>query len=290
MQRPTPLSARPSRPVFSLPNVLATALLAIAIATPLSADENAAPPAPNAATDVNQRAVAAARKLIEPARRDKLLSYGEKVRLARELAEGVDAVIAALKDPQQLMQAADVIVHVGVNPDANALEYLGEDPVIQAHLKPMSSAAVKLFGAASKKAGMLLNQIAQLNLNVPQNGQAWNAMDQLQQTAEYQKNMSVYSDCMATRDPPLRKSMADQAIAALNEFDDKNSGVQPRIRIMLAKLHMMRGDYKRAGEIFRTVYQDKTEVRPLPNVFEQWEARYFAIVAAVQDGERQAKQ
>jgi tetratricopeptide (TPR) repeat protein len=291
--------------------LLATVTVAVAAAPVAGAPPPATAPA--GVSEADRQAIAAARKLGALKKDDKTVPYSEKVQQAREVSEGVEAVIAAIEDPDQLMQIAAAIKEYGVDQDVNTLEYLGEDPATQGHLKPLSSAVLKLLGAASKAAEERVDQIAnQLNLNVPQNAQAWQAMDDLAHTAAYSRNMAVYSDCIATSaavclDPntkavlapeqvrqrkanheqiiTLRKSMADEAIAALKEFDDHDSEVQARIRNMLAKLHMAAGEYKEARKIFRSVYRIPTDVLPRPNAFEQYDARYFSVVAEVLEGD-----
>ena len=100
----------------------------------------------------------------------------------------------------------------------------------------------------------------------------------------------------------LRKSMADEAIVALHEFDDpaanvppdappgKNPGtnIQAKIRNMTAKLHMAAGDYKEAKASFVSVYVELANVPPQtppPSTSELYEARYFNVVCDILSGD-----
>ena len=212
------------------------------------------------------------------------ISYGEKLRRVKDLADGIDSVLPSIKDPAKMMGTAATLIEFGVNRDVNNIEYWGEDPVTQAHLKPIADAVVKLLDAASKTAQQQADDLAPKlrgGTNDPLSDR-WEKLDNMAHTAAYNKNMSVYFACLgASAKDPARKSMADAAITALKDFDDNNSGVQARVHTMIAKLLMASGNYKEAKTFFSTLYSDKSGIVPAPNPFEQYEARYFAVVTDI---------
>lgn len=207
------------------------------------------------------------------------IPYGEKVRRVRQVADGIDSILPTLRDPNDMMKMAAMLIQYGVNSDVNNIEYWGDDPVTRQNLLPLATAVVKLLGAASVAAQQQADALsAKLTgaVNDP-NADRWEKLDVAAHTAAYTKNMSVYFQELAL---PMkeRKALAEQAITYLSDFDNDSSGVQPRVRNMLAKLNMAAGAYKEARAIFATVYADNTEVKPPPNPFEQYEARYFTVV------------
>ena len=247
---------------------------------------------------------------------------------ARDVVDNIDTVLAVVKDPQEIMDVAALIAEFGVLPDVNSLEYWGEDAVTRAHLKPYSSAAVRLFDAAAniwrKKRDAIAGQVQGNNAAA----NLFAKLDDLHNTAQYTRNMSVYFDCIATRpqifiDPrtkqeltpaqvrlakakkqpllSLRKSMADETILALREFNDaacnvppdpppgKNPGanIQARIRNITGKLHMAAGDYKEAKASFVSVFIELARLPPQappPTAIDLYDARYFNVVCDILSG------
>lgn len=214
------------------------------------------------------------------------IPYAEKVRRVKQAADGIDAVLPSLNDPGQMMSDAATLKEFGVDRPVNNIEYWGEDPVTQAQLKPVADAVVKLLDAASKVAKKQADAIVnQLNPNNQAIADRWDKLDQLTNTAAYSKNMSVYYQCLAlSQKDPLRKKLADGAIKALADYDDATNGVQARVRNMIAKLNMAAGEYKEAKAAFASVSDENTKITPVPNPFEQYEARYFSVVSDLLEG------
>ncbi len=205
------------------------------------------------------------------------IPYSEKARRVREVAEGIDALLPTLKEPAQMMATAATMIDNGVTRNVNNIEYWGEDPVTQAQLKPVTGAVLKLMDAAAAAAQVKADELGKTlkGANDP-NAPKWEEMDNLAHTAAYSRNMTVYFDCLATpaKDPSRRKN-AVAAITALTDFDTPDSGVQARVRNMIAKLSMTAGDFKTASKTFHSVYDEKNDTKPDPNPFEQYESAIF---------------
>ncbi|HET6246822.1 MAG TPA: hypothetical protein VFE47_03910, partial [Tepidisphaeraceae bacterium] len=226
------------------------------------------------------KTVGALRELINP----KLnIPYGEKVRRVRQIAKGIDTIIPTIRDPEQMMTVAAIVIEFGVSSDVNSLEYWGEDPVTQAQLKPMTTAVLKLLDGASKLAQAQADEMApKLHGANDPNGARWQRLDDLAHTAAYNRDMSVYFDALATSPKdPARKTMAEAAITGLKEFDNADSGVQPRIKNMIGKLNMVSGNYAEAKKSFGAIIAVNKEIVPAPNPFEQYDARYFTVVSEI---------
>jgi hypothetical protein len=295
----------------------------LSIAGPAASDVPATPPpalppAPATSTATNPvdpRAIRIVNSLRE-VQTNPQLTAGQKLQAVREASENVDVLLAALNQPQEIIEIAGQITEVGVKPEVNRLEYWGEDALAQARLKPMSSAVIRLLDAAEKRAVVIGNELARHDLkNNPRLADEWEKTDSLANTAAYSKNMAVYADCLATgfdvfidartkkvltpseigeakkqKEPivNLRQSMARGAIENLKEFDNPDSGVQARIRNMSAKLSLASDKFRNAKDTFASVYAEKTLIFPRPTPFEQYDARYFAVVADVLSGDRNA--
>ena len=118
----------------------------------------------------------------------------------RDVVENIDTVLAVVKDPQDMMVIASFIAEDAMLPDVNTLEYWGEDAVTRAHLKPNSSAMLRLFDAAAKlarkQADDVLNQM--VKNNNPVLAAKFDKLDELFNTTQYTRNMAAYFDCIAT--------------------------------------------------------------------------------------------
>jgi tetratricopeptide (TPR) repeat protein len=227
------------------------------------------------------RTLAAAADLTNP---NVKLTYGERLRRVKDAAEDINSVIATLKKPEDALMMANTLTEYGIKRDVNTLEYWGENPLTQLRLKPVASAVVKLLDYASKTAQSQADDMAgKLRGGNDPNGDRWQALDLMARGATYSMNMSVYFAALATdAKDPARKDMAAKAITALTEFDDPNSGVQARVKNMIAKLQMVSGDFKSAKKSFQAVFDDKGgAIQPPPNPIEQYEARYFDTVSDI---------
>lgn|GEM_PF-959417 len=225
------------------------------------------------------RALGGLRELLDP---KSTLTPAAKLQRLREAAASVDVIIAGSSDPQKLLQLAGVMLEDAVNRDVNTIEYWGENPATQRRLLPVAEAAYKLLGAASKLAEDQANVIAaQIKRSDDPRADQWEKLDNIARNAKYQQNMSAYFLALGEPPGPQQKALVDQSIKYLADLDNGDSGVQPRVHNMIGKLTMAKGSYREARRYFAGTISDSGKMKPPPNPFEQYEARYFSTVADV---------
>ncbi|HZL35749.1 MAG TPA: hypothetical protein VFC78_10605 [Tepidisphaeraceae bacterium] len=209
------------------------------------------------------------------------IPFSEKIRRVKDIAEGIDAVLPSIEDPDAALKLANALYEYGVKRDVNNIEYWGEDPVTQGNLRPVADAVIKLMQKSGDDAQKQADKVANL-LNGRPNPNVvakWEHLDALAQTAAYNKDMSEYFRVLSLpAKDPQRKTIAEAAITSLRQYDTPDKGVQARVHNMIAKLEMLAGDSKAARKDYKEVFSDRTEIKPPPNPFEQYEARYFTVV------------
>lgn len=239
--------------------------------------------------DAQQKAIrssAALRDLNNPK-----LTYAQKEQRVRQVAEGINTILSGIKDPERLGQDAGLLLDNGVLPDATLLERWGESPSTQARLRPVADAVYKMLGQASKEAG---NQAQALSSRItPGNqttvGAQWQKLDTMAQMAQYGQNMMVYYLVLALP-KEQRPAVAEPAIKYLAQFDNPESGVQPRVRLVLGKLDLALGQYEQAIKLLDSVAKPEKEIQPVPDPGMQYEARYTATIARMLSGNPQEAQ
>src|SRR6185369_3988465 len=161
---------------------------------------------------------------------------------------GIEQILPRLKDPDSLMAQANLLIEQSVKIDVNTLEYWGENLAIMSRLRPIAQAAGKCFERAAQLATERVNALAsQAN---PSNTELMSRIDkaeQLQNLATYSARMNDYAICLSI-DPadPQRKTVADAAIEYLQTLDTEDQPVRLRVRTMIAKLNLAKGDYEAA--------------------------------------------
>ena len=215
------------------------------------------------------------------------VSPGEKMRIVKAVADGIDTVLPSLRDPAAMLNTAAALKESGVDHLVNNIEYWGEDPVTQSQLKPLADAVVKLIDTAATSARAQADELGgKLKGDKGPEAAKYEQMDAIANTAAYTKAMSVYAACLALpAKDPARKSMADADITTLADYDTEDSMVQPRVRNMIAKLYMSAGEFNEAKKAFLSVGGDKPTVKPDPNPLEQYDARYFTVVTDIISGD-----
>jgi hypothetical protein len=209
------------------------------------------------------------------------LNVSKRRELAVTVAHGLDQLSNRETDSSVLYEQTNELFLYGIVPTVTALEYFGENPAAQAQLKPVAETAKRLYAKvadlAKIKVDGLANQITDENKDtiLPR----INKFRMAQQYGEYSNNMATYAACISLRKTdPLRKSMADDTITYLQGLDNAQTGVQPTVRLQIGKLQLVKGSYAEAKATFDSIIQP-ADLNPPPDITQQNDARYFAIVA-----------
>jgi hypothetical protein len=225
------------------------------------------------------RTISALRELSDP--KSKLSTRQRQERIG-QIVSGIEQALPGMNDPRVLMQQASVLIKFGVERDVNTLEYWGENPRTQATLRPIAQVVVKLLDKASKSAEKQAETVANSlkSLDDPRAAQS-EELSALATSAAYTRAMSEYYVALSIdRADSKRKEIATAAADFLAEFDNPETEVQPIVRNRIAKLQMTAGNFDKAREIFRSVAA-VTDVKPPPDWYAQYEARYFTAVCEV---------
>ncbi len=212
------------------------------------------------------------------------LSPSRRARLIKDALGGLVKALPTMKDPEQLMQLAAVFIRFGAERDVNTLEYWGDNPKTQAELRPVAEAIDQILDRCAVEAERKATDIAnRMTTNAPQSlVDQWMKFDNLTTNAKYTKEMSAYYRAMSyERADSKRQEIAQQAIDYLQQWDNPESQVQPTVRNRLGKLNLVKGDYARSIELFSSVANPPTDMRPQPTDAQRYEARYFGAVAAL---------
>jgi hypothetical protein len=213
---------------------------------------------------------------------DGKLTAAQRRDLIGKIAAGIEAALPSLTDPKTMMQQATVLLQYGVERDVNTLEYWGENPRTQAQVRPVVEAVSKLLDKtaveAKKRADALANAIASPG---DPKAKQWEQMADLATAADYTRHMADYYRALALdRASPERGRIAEEAIKFLAQYDNAESTVQAVVRLRMGKLHMTRGEFDQAKELFASIAANppNNPIAPPPDAAQQWEARYFAAM------------
>lgn len=213
---------------------------------------------------------------------DPKLTAKQRQELVSTLVGGIEHALPLMDDPQQVLNDARRIVNSVVVNDVSTLEYWGDNPKTQQQLQGTATVVMKMLekaqSAADKKSKELQETIQ--NPKDPRIQQVM-ALEELTNLAKYEKNMSAYYLALAL-DPadPRRKSVPEAAIKVLkDEYDNPESNVQPAVRMRIAKLNMVKGDYVAAKQGFAVVAKLPPEkipadVKVTPDIKQQYEANH----------------
>ncbi len=224
------------------------------------------------------RTLAALRQLSDP---NANLSPKQRQDVIAQVTKGIEAALPTLKDAKILMQQAGVLITEGINPDLNTLEYWGENPRLQASLRPLAETVQKIYEKAAIEAEEESNKVAERLGNVSGPALAamekrWEELYNLQMMAQYTKAMSAYNLARSIdKADPRRKQIADEAIAFLTQYDDPTTQVQPQARLRIAKLNMAKGDFDTAKKMFDSIESEAATLEPKPDLPQRYEAKYF---------------
>lgn len=232
------------------------------------------------------RAFGALRELTDKA---KPPTAERRLALINQVVAGARVVLPNLKDPAKLMEYASILLAEGVMREVNLLEYWGDNPTTQARLRPVMETVAAMLDRAVEEAEAQ-KVIVEKRMNNPNDraqAEQWMKLEEAVSTAKYTRHMADYYYVLSLPKGPAgaqdRAKIADAAIAYLKEMDTPDYGVQPVVRNRAAKLLMAKGDFAGAREVFQTVI-DKKDLKPEPDPFQQYEARYFSGVCELATG------
>ena len=213
------------------------------------------------------------------------LSNSEKEKKVKQIVEGITTLLPNIKDPFELANDGGLLMLYGVTRDANLLEYWGENPATQARLQPTAKAVYDILGKAGKQAtaqaGLLAAKMNNQNQN--QLGPQWDKLDQLSHTAEYSQNMMAYYLALAMPKAE-RGPLVDKTLKYLEDLDNADSTVMPRVHVMMGKLNLVNGKYDDAIKFLSAVATKDKTIQPDPEPPQVYEARYFENVARLEAG------
>lgn len=213
--------------------------------------------------------------------------------LIAQVVAGARTVLPTIKDPTKLTEYASLLLTEGVMREVNLLEYWGENPATQNRLRPMIRVVVEMLDKAAAEGEAQKTSVEKRMQNPSDRAAAdqWMKLEEAVATAKYTRHMADYYHALSilkgTAGAAERTKIADEAIAYLKELDTADYGLQPIVRNRIAKLHMAKGDYAAAKEIFKTVI-DAKGLTPEPDASQQYEARYFSAVCDVETGDLDA--
>jgi hypothetical protein len=217
------------------------------------------------------------------------LGTSARQRHVQAAVDGLSAILPTITDPDALVGYAGTLLQFGVNPDVNTLEYWGDNPVTEARLRPVAKTVIDLLDRASTLAAAQANDLSNKLGNNDPRADLWEHLDNLSHDSLYRKNMAAYYLELATdRGTPAgqkqRMTIAQDALKYLKDLDNADSNVMPGVRLMMGKLYLSMGNYTEARSRFDSIADNpKNEIVPPPNVYQQYEARYFHLVAELEN-------
>lgn len=223
------------------------------------------------------RSMIALRQLGDP---NVKMTTAQRQAAVQKAVAGIEVALGGLSDPQIMMNQATALTTYGVELDVNTLEYWGENPRTQTAMRPVVAAVVKLLDKASAEAQKQADAIAN-SITGPSDPRAtqWESLAGVSNLAQYNRRMIDYYVALSLESGNAqRKQIAADAIKFLAQYDNAESTVQTGVRNRIAKLHMARGEYDQAREVFKSVIENPggNTIQPPPDTAQQWEARYFS--------------
>jgi len=220
-----------------------------------------------------------------------------RIALVKQVVDGADGLLPTMHDPEVLMNYTSQFVSKGISPDINTMEYWGEDPALQARVKPAADAGSNMLEQVSVLAEAQAKQIVTAGIQIGSDRDRWQKLDELKDQAKYFENMIAYYRAIAIDTSGSKNAAAaqeraricDEAIKYLKDpFDqpgDDGGGVQPLVHNRIGKLAMAKGDYQTAKSCFRDMVSGKTSdgkaIDPAPTPAQVYEARYFSLVCDI---------
>jgi hypothetical protein len=223
-----------------------------------------------------------------PARRQALIA---------QVVAGAKTVLPSMKDPAKLTETAYLLLTEGAVGPVNSLEFWGENAATQARLRPVMETVLAMYdrAAAEYEAAKADVEKRMTNPNDRAAADRWAKLDGEVNTTLYDRHMADYFLALSVPKSATgmaqRAKIADAAIEYLKEQDAEESdlapALRPTVRNRIGKLLIAKGDYPAAKETLQTVAANKG-FKQAPDLNQQYEARYFSVVADLEAGDTAA--
>jgi hypothetical protein len=216
------------------------------------------------------------------------LTEQQRQALLDGVVNGVDQILATVQnDPDLLVQKAGIIAEKGVDPQAGLLEYWGESPSERAKLRPLAQAALKMYDLAAQTATARANDLAN-HITSPDDklAEQWQKASDLAGVAAYKKAQMQYALALSL-DPndSQRADLIDQSLKAFERWDNADSGVQPQVRLLEAKLNVLTGDkdaIAKAKQMIDTLVKNPgNQISPAPTPELVFEAMCYSVITSL---------
>ena len=212
------------------------------------------------------------------------------------IVKGIKGLLPGITDAPTLMRYASALITNGTSRQISILDIWGDNPKMQATLNPIAETVDQILERAcveyKKKSDALMASITSGN---DPKIRLWEAADQSTKMAEYTRARASYGLALSydRAAVDVRKKICDRAILALTQFDEEGSNVRVPVQLEIAKLHMAKGGkdgYTKSKEYFKLVIDAKPDdpKNPKQHVYEQYQARYFTLVADLLNGKADA--
>jgi hypothetical protein len=229
---------------------------------------------------------------------DKSLTDSQREQLLNRAASGADLIAKTLGDnPQLLLKEGQIIAEQGADPQTGLLEFWGDNDAEKARLHPIAAAAVKLFDQAAQRATAQATDLAN-RITGPDDkiADVWRKTTDLASAATYQKARLQYALALSL-DPAdaARTPLIDESIKTLEQWDNGDSGIQPQVRLILAKLHSLKGgsdELAASRQLIDSLLNSSnpsnapaSQIVPAPSAALLSEARLYGVIVAIKAGD-----
>jgi hypothetical protein len=216
---------------------------------------------------------------------DKTLTPDQRQDILDKAVVDLDKDLPAITDAQTLVNTAQILSSQTIDPLTAVLEYWGRSDTEMGRLRPVADLAVKMLDQANKIASAHANDIAnQIKSPDDKLTDVWQQANDLANLAAYQKARMQYALALATDiSDAHRPKIIDDAFAALAQWDDADSGIQPQVRFLMSKLHVIRqnSDEIQTGikGIESLLNDPDHKISPAPAEALLYEARCYLVIA-----------
>jgi hypothetical protein len=234
----------------------------------------------------DQRTVIASMSSLHRLETEKDLSDDQRHALLDTVVGGLDHILQTLHgDPELIVKEARIIAEQGVDPQTGLLEYWGNSDVERNRLHPLAQAALKMYDQAAQIAAARATDLAN-HITSPDDKLAdqWRTASEVSAAADYQKARMQYALALSMDEgDPQRGQIIDAALKSFAAWDNADSQIQPQVRLLMAKLHVLSGDKDEiaAGlKLLESIIDNSSnEISPAPSAEMVFEARCFSVIA-----------